>query len=444
MNLRTYHAPSIAEALGQIKRDLGPDAVILHTRSYKRGALLGFGGRRTVEITASTAVNILPPRSKPSVPTVEARVGGAHRARRAYRAAAESRPQTESSVAHESPVDTVMLDDPETRSMTDDPQAGREEAAREVGRAVVAAATTEAPAPGSLTGELASIKRLVGQVLRNAHAHGAPALPDALTSMYLRLIESEVAAEIADEVVADVRDELSRDEIEDEAAVRACVLARLERFIAVADDPTPVGRAPDGRPRTIALVGPTGVGKTTTIAKLAATYKLRRGQRVGLVTCDTYRIAAVEQLRTYANIIGLPLNVALTPKEMTSRCAALADCDVVLIDTAGRSPHDRGRLDELHDLLRAARPHETHLVLSGASGQAVLDRAVERFGVSEPNRVVLTKLDETVSFGVLVNVAHRIGVSLSYLTTGQEVPDHIEPGRADRLARLVLDGGGVR
>ncbi len=162
------------------------------------------------------------------------------------------------------------------------------------------------------------------------------------------------------------------------------------------------------------------------------------------MTCDTYRIAAVEQLRTYANIIGLPLNVALTPKEMASACAGLADCDVVLVDTAGRSPHDCGRIDELGALLAAANPHETHLVLSGASSEAVLMRAVERFGVAKPNRVILTKLDEAVSFGLVVNVAHRVGAALSYVTTGQEVPDHIEPGRSDRIARLVLTGGAVR
>lgn len=433
MNLRTYHAPSIAEALGQIKRDLGPSAVILHTRTYKRGGILGFGGRTAVEVTASSNVNVVNPLVRKGKAPVEPARPRTDHLRKAYGATA---PMTDGLTAPNTSPEAPKIVTPNLDVY--------QPAAREVASAVVSAATVEAPDPSLVREELASIKRLVGQVLRTSGGRAAPALPESLTALYLRLIEAEVATEIADVVVAEVRDELTARDLEDADRVRDSVLRRLERYIAVCENVPDPGRMPDGRPLTVALVGPTGVGKTTTIAKLAATYKLRHGKRVGLVTCDTYRIAAVEQLRTYANIIGLRLNVALTPPEMASCCSSLNDCDVVLIDTAGRSQHDGDRLTELSALLQAAKPHETHLVLSGASSESVLLRAAERFSVAQPNRVILTKLDETVSFGVLVNVAHRVGASLSYITTGQEVPDHIEPGRADRLARLVLDGSGVR
>ncbi len=426
MNLRTYHAPSIADALGQIKRDLGSSAVILHTRTYKRGGFLGFGGRTAVEVTASSNVNVVNPLVRKGKAPVETLRPREESLRRAYGAAPLKQV--------ESPAEAPP------RPATDEYHP----AAREVASAVVAAATVESPDANLMRDELASIKRLVGQVLRTNGGKSGPALPESLTAMYLRLIESEVAAEIADAVVAEVRDELTARDLDNADRVRECVLRRLEQYVAVSECVPDPGQMPDGRPLTIALVGPTGVGKTTTIAKLAATYKLRHGKRVGLVTCDTYRIAAVEQLRTYANIIGLRLNVALTPPEMGACCSSLSDCDVILIDTAGRSQHDGDRLTDLGALLDAAKPHETHLVLSGAASESVLLRAAERFEVAKPNRVILTKLDETVSFGVLVNVAHRIGKSLSYITTGQEVPDHIEPGRADRLAQLVLDGSGVR
>src|SRR5262249_55200672 len=154
-----------------------------------------------------------------------------------------------------------------------------------------------------------------------------------LLDCYLKLLEAEVAAEIADEVAGQVRDELEPAELGDPEVVQQAVLRRLAAYIPVCAEPVKIGRAGDGRPLTVALVGPTGVGKTTTVAKLAATYKLRHGRKVGLITCDTYRIAAVDQLRTYANIIGLPLRVVMTPAEMRSACAALSDCDVVLIDT---------------------------------------------------------------------------------------------------------------
>jgi energy-coupling factor transporter ATP-binding protein EcfA2 len=142
------------------------------------------------------------------------------------------------------------------------------------------------------------------------------------------------------------------------------MLRHIAAKMPVVGNVSRAARAEGGRPLTIALVGPTGVGKTTTIAKLAAAYKLRQGKKVGLITSDTYRIAAVDQLRTYATIIGLPLKVAMTPREMSAACSAFADCDAILIDTAGRSQHDANRLEELSAFIQACSPDETHLVLS--------------------------------------------------------------------------------
>jgi flagellar biosynthesis protein FlhF len=286
---------------------------------------------------------------------------------------------------------------------------------------------------------------MVSQVLRHSRHALAPGLDhDALSAHYLRLLEADVAAEIADEVMSRVRDELSTGEMRDEGLVRETLLRHLAAVIPT-DDAIPRPAAEDdGRPLTIALVGPTGVGKTTTIAKLAAAYKLRHAKKVALVTIDTYRIAAVDQLRTYAEIIGLPLKVALTPTDMAAACESLADHDVILIDTAGRSPADAGRLCELRQFIAAARPHQTHLVLSGTSSEAVMIDAAAKFSAVTPDRVIFTKLDEAVNYGVLFGVARRIALRLSYVTTGQEVPDHIEMGRPDRLARLVLDGSRAR
>jgi flagellar biosynthesis protein FlhF len=184
------------------------------------------------------------------------------------------------------------------------------------------------------------------------------------------------------------------------------------------------------------------------LAKLAATFKLHHHLRVGLITADTYRIAAVEQLRTYANIIGLPLEVVLTPVQMREALDRLADrrsldgggCDVILIDTAGRSQNDTGRIDELRKFVEAAKPDQVHLVLSSTAGERVLLREAEAFSPLGIHRIVLTKLDEAVSFGMLINVIRKVGKQLSFVTTGQEVPEHLEPGRADRLAELVLGG----
>jgi len=188
------------------------------------------------------------------------------------------------------------------------------------------------------------------------------------------------------------------------------------------------------------LVGATGVGKTTTLAKLAAQFRIKEGKKVGLITIDTYRIAAVEQLRTYARIIDTPLEVVLTPQELRLAIERLADCDIILVDTAGRSQFDAPKLDELRAFLKAADPRETHLVLSATSSRAVLQKSIELFSGLGVNRVLFTKLDEAVGIGTLLAAVHKLDVKMSYITTGQDVPNDIEVGDGRRLAEMILGG----
>ena len=445
MNLRTYRAASIADALSDIKRELGPDAVILHTRSFKQGGILGFRARRLVEITASSAVNVVHPLARKGKAPVKS--SAADRIRKAYAPAPDladrGGPAPSTGAGRLATGESAHP----IEQMASAAGAGADTATINA-RATARRAVGER-APGehdAIAEELASIRSLVGQALRSSTPASTGGMPEALFRNYLSMIESEVARELADRIVGEVRAELRPEQLEtDEKAVHKAVLARLESLIPVATaPPVPASSQADGRPRTVALVGPTGVGKTTTIAKLAAINKLREGRKVGLITTDTYRIAAVEQLRTYANIIGIDLRVALTPREMKAALAAHRDCDVLLIDTAGRSQRDAGKLDDLKAFLDVAEPHETHLVLSGASSESVIVESAQRFEVARPDRVIFTKLDEMVHFGVLVNTARAIGAELSYVTTGQEVPDHIEPSCANRLARLILGVGDVR
>ncbi|MEE8385196.1 MAG: AAA family ATPase, partial [Dehalococcoidia bacterium] len=192
------------------------------------------------------------------------------------------------------------------------------------------------------------------------------------------------------------------------------------------------------RPTVVAMVGPTGVGKTTTIAKLAANMKLREGQSVGLITIDTYRIAAVEQLKTYAEILQVKLVAVTTPQEMQPAISKMADLDLILIDTAGRSHKDEMRIAELGRFLAAARPDQVHLVLSSTSTERAVREAITNFSVLRPQHLIFTKLDEAVGFGVILNVLRSADLRLSYLTNGQSVPADIEPATPRRVAQLVL------
>ena len=316
--------------------------------------------------------------------------------------------------------------------------------------------TLEAPAPaesplesnpaGSEVDELDAIRSTVGRLLAAGGSPtpdgGDPASAsggrsDTLADAYASLIAQELSRDLAERVVASLQAELDPASLEDPEAVRAALLGHLAALVPTAED-LEFTRPRDGRPRTIAFVGPTGVGKTTTLAKIAATMTLRDEIKVGLVTSDTYRIAAVDQLRTYAEILGLRLEIASTPVEMRAALERCADLDAVLIDTPGRSQNDTDRIADLRALVDAARPHETHLVLSGTAAERVLLREAEAFSTLGPDRVVLTKLDEAVTFGMLVSVVRRIGRRISWVTTGQEVPTDVERATSHRLANLML------
>jgi flagellar biosynthesis protein FlhF len=168
--------------------------------------------------------------------------------------------------------------------------------------------------------------------------------------------------------------------------------------------------------------------------------KIRDKHRVGLITLDTYRIAAVDQLKRYADIIGSPMKVVNSVEDLRDAVRSMADCDFVLIDTAGRSPNDTMKLNELKSLLAAVNPDEVHLVLSSTASSECLQLAINRFDDVRVDRVIFTKIDEAAHVGVVLNVLRKVNKSLSYITTGQDVPADIEVGKGRRLAQLILGG----
>lgn len=189
--------------------------------------------------------------------------------------------------------------------------------------------------------------------------------------------------------------------------------------------------------RVYALVGPTGVGKTTTIAKLAAYFSLKLAQKVLLLTIDTYRIGAVEQLATYARILGLPLKVAASPKELKSCLEERSEQDLVLIDTAGRSPNNRGMLDELRDFLTVSPVIGSHLVVSATTKEGDLKKIISGFGGIPLEGYICTKLDETDQYLPLFNQLVPTRRPLAYFTHGQRVPEDLEQVTKSRIVRLL-------
>jgi flagellar biosynthesis protein FlhF len=415
MQLRTFAASTMAEALVQVKNELGGDAVILHTRTFHRRRWLGLRKVEVVEITAGHGM----PRRQPR-PRAAAASAAAANAMRATNptltALATSRRQIAS---------TPVI-----------PPRSTAEASRQF--LETPAANTAAVL--NLSNEMASLKAMVHDLVKQTRQSQAPNVPEDLLDFYVQMVQSQVAAELASEVLKNLRNSLRPDQLKQPSVVQEKLAEQLEKMLPVSG---PIVRKKAVGPHVVALIGPTGVGKTTTIAKLAANLKLREKRSVGLITIDTYRIAAVDQLKKYADIIGSPLQVVSSPEELRAAIDSMSECEFVLIDTAGRSPSDTLKLQELKNFLSVAEPDEVHLVLSSTGSQECIESAVDRFMHVRVDKIIFTKLDEAVHVGVVLNVARKVGKALSYVTTGQDVPDDIEVGKGRRLAQLILTGTNV-
>jgi flagellar biosynthesis protein FlhF len=193
----------------------------------------------------------------------------------------------------------------------------------------------------------------------------------------------------------------------------------------------------DGQKR-IALVGATGVGKTTTIAKLAAEAMTQSGARVALVTIDTYRIAAVEQLKVYGEIMGLAVEVVLSPEQLQEAFRRHRDKDLILIDTAGRSPRDNVRIDELNEFLGQDSGVENCLVLPAPTAERLQQQTLDAFSRLPLSRLIFTKLDESDRCGSIINLSTRSNLPLAYLTNGQQVPEDLLLAEPQAVADLVM------
>jgi flagellar biosynthesis protein FlhF len=285
-----------------------------------------------------------------------------------------------------------------------------------------------------VAGQLDELHAMVEKLCQRAGASPSHDLPEALFHVFTDLIEAEVDETIARQWIDQIRSDRDADQLVDAMLVKSRIARLLEDEIQVTG---PITTQAD-RCRVIALVGPTGVGKTTTIAKLAANYRLREKRRVGLITVDTYRVAAVEQLRTYADIIDLPMEVVATPREMREAAERMSHLDLVLMDTAGRSPRDEVRIQELKSMLGEAEPDAVHLVLSATAGAKSLIGAAERFADVGTTSILLTKLDEAASLGHLIPLIRACRMPISYLTDGQNVPDDIQVAGCHQLAQMLL------
>lgn len=499
MQIKSFKAPTLKEAMANVKSELGVDAVILHTNKIKKGGILGFHAKEIVEVIAAIEDEPVVKEQKPAMDTgaaSEAVLQAAAAARASRNSAPEPQPTgnftPRNMVSQYQTAGTIEAISHAMAQNTPSPTFGEvlasvNKAQEQAGQPVVnEQAAPVAPAVGmnpdieqpvvkeesaesvsvaeeklvsvesdaeqlsseketetasedatdldvkeqeilDLQNQLEEMKSMLVEMSRNKdEAGGIPNLQRAME-----------AQGISQHVLEDMISKLNGTEIlAPQNSIKA--LKSLEKYVRKAIRIANGITLYSDKPKIVALIGPTGVGKTTTLAKIAAKFVLEEGAKVALITADTYRISAVEQLKTYSDILGLPLEIVYNPQALQEAIEKHQDKQLILLDTAGRSQYNAYQMKELSELLNIDADIEKHLVMSATTKTSDGLELLDNFSLCKPDRVIFTKVDETKTHGIILNILHRRKAALSYLTNGQSVPDDIEPASIEKLAELLL------
>ena len=386
MQIKRYEAVDMQEALKLVKGDLGPDAVILSTKQIKKdNGVFGMFSRQVIEVVAA--------RDYVNKQQVNAQPEGLQNGF----------------------IETDQFLKEEIRKIRDDMRG----------------------TPGELKdmkSELGLLKGYIQELIREGEQEHLKTLHDKLVIFFRRLMSEGMDRNIAYRLVQILNNKLSEEQKDDTDEINRYGHELIQKQVKITG---PICN--EHKERKIAVfIGPTGVGKTTSIAKIAAKYALIDKKKVSLITFDTYRVGAVEQLKIYAKIIGLPVDVVLSPSDLKGVIDKKKDAELILIDTAGRSHKDRDYVTELGNLASQKEEIDCHLVLSATSSNTVLNDIIGKFRDVKINSLLFTKLDEADNFGAVFSSMINAQRPLSYFTTGQRVPEDIELASAGRLSRLIL------
>jgi len=257
--------------------------------------------------------------------------------------------------------------------------------------------------------------------------------PEEINKMLGILIEAQVVEELA-HALAKETDKMLRQQPGSNASEIMEHLI-LEQF----GKPEPILHKKFSQ-KVILVLGSTGVGKTTTIVKLAADFAVKQKKNVGIINTDTYRIGATEQLQTYADILGVPLQVVYHLYELEAAMEQMSDRDIIFVDTAGKRPGDKQHKDDLLEIIRILQPEDILLCLSATTSFASIREMVDVYGFVDDYRILITKLDETRYKGTVLNISSYTKKPLAYVTTGQNVPDDIEVADVEKLVKQIVRG----
>lgn len=487
MQVKKFEAPTMQEALKLVKTELGPEAIILSTKNHRKG--FGLLSKASVEVTAAVADRSLL-RKKVTEKVMKAPIAeqiqkfSASKQTEVYdrvgeyyieKAKARIKARRE---REEREVEKEQRRKDRAQYGRDRAQSIAEDVAQEPKRYIdigdddTSASTANYSRNGRVYTEVQAstdtyVQRATPQV--NSSPSSASADREAVLAVEVEqlkmmveelkseqgmLSDTRVVENAADEVYVEFQN-LLRNGIEKKyaSALTKHVTFALPRDVQRDHDRVvdtlavelmngvrieqPIDVRP-GEKKIIALVGATGVGKTTTIAKLASQAILNKGLKVGLINIDSYKVAATDQLATYAKILGVPFRQASNAADLERALAEFKPLDLVLVDTSGRSQRDTDSLVEMQKILKSAEV-ESLLILSAPTRDQELYDIINRFRIFDPKGVIFSKLDESTTYGCIYNVAQRTGLPLTYFTVGQRVPEDIESASRERVASLILD-----
>ncbi|KOP67652.1 flagellar GTP-binding protein [Bacillus sp. FJAT-18019] len=477
MRVKRYIVDTMPEAMQHIRTDLGTDAVILSTKETKVGGFLGMFTQKKIEVIAaveqaekakgssSARPNIIPSVPSGAVPKAYQRT-----AEQAKPAAPSSKPQISNTdnisgakqeedynrfatilsqvaaseqMAREQQADNQALQTAATTALersTDLPESAASHASiQSSGERQGEPLTSRLGISGSEQKVLEELKEMKEWIARLSRQNlQAKPLPEPLQHIRDKLLNQDLSAKLTEEWVTTAEEAWTSSQMQmSEAELLNVIYQQAEKFLA---DRTGDGVQPETR--IVYVAGPTGVGKTTTIAKIAAEQLFRNQRKVGFITSDTYRISAVEQLRTYASILNVPMEVVQSPGDMQRALQKLQECDLILMDTAGRNYRNELLVSELQSLFSHSDQSETYLVLSLTSKSSDMIEIADHFNKYALDKVIFTKMDETGSYGSLFNLLDAHNLRLSYMTNGQNVPDDLLLADSEQLSRLLL--GAIR
>jgi len=428
MRVKRYIVDTMPDALQKIRRELGKDAVVLNTKEGPTGGRFELFGKKRIEVIAATedqSPSVRPPRADLRAPyavpdAVKPAAAAAEEAKPYAAVSNEAKPYyaaASNEAKPSAPPEPAPPFTPSTAVAAADPKFMQFSSASAGDR--------------QLLEEIRQMKDMLHRLSRQPQM-SAP-LPEPFALLEERLLEQEVEPELARALITRSLENGGETAASNFSAARERLKEEIRSLISP-------GRVETVRPesRVIHLVGPTGVGKTTTIAKLAAEQVLKHRRKVGFITSDTYRIAAVEQLRTYANILNVPMEVVFSHHELQRAFRQLADCDIIFMDTAGRNYRNEMYVSELNSLLTGGDNSETCLVLSMTMRYKDMRDIVERFSRFKVDKLLFTKQDETETYGTVLNLLYEFPLKLSYVANGQNVPDDIAPFDVESWLNLLL------